>query len=115
MPPRMRLQGEQIAVFDFGAARFCRLDGGSGQRIDWREDELPEGGEVMSTTATIDEIRSWPVEQRLEIVFKLWDEILDSGWQPEMNESLRAELGRHGRDTKQTPRTCVPGRRSRPG
>ena len=47
----------------------------------------------MSTSATIDEIRSWPVEQRLEVVFQLWDEILDSGWQPELTEQLRAELG----------------------
>ncbi len=51
------------------------------------------GGEEMSTSATIDEIRSWPIERRLEVVFQLWEEILDSGWQPELTEQLRAELG----------------------
>jgi putative addiction module component (TIGR02574 family) len=34
------------------------------------------------------------MEDQLTFVFDLWDELLDSGWQPELTDDLKAELNR---------------------
>jgi putative addiction module component (TIGR02574 family) len=34
------------------------------------------------------------MEDQLAFVFNLWDELLDSGWQPELTDDLKAELDR---------------------
>ncbi|MFO0808169.1 MAG: addiction module protein [Gemmataceae bacterium] len=48
----------------------------------------------MSTATPLDEIRTWPLERRLELVFQVWDDILDAGWQPTLDDDLKAELDR---------------------
>ncbi len=48
----------------------------------------------MDTTATLDAVRGWPVEDRLDLVFRLWDQIADSGWQASPSPELLAELDR---------------------
>ena len=48
----------------------------------------------MSTSAPLEEVRSWPLPKRLEFVFLLWDEILDSGTDPGFPDDLKAELDR---------------------
>ncbi len=37
-------------------------------------------------------VSAWPLQERLELVFRLWDQILDEGWRPEPDEQLKAEL-----------------------
>jgi putative addiction module component (TIGR02574 family) len=39
-------------------------------------------------------MQSWPIEQQLDFVFRAWDQMLDSGWQPDLSEASRAELDR---------------------
>lgn len=48
----------------------------------------------MNTTATLESVREWPVEDQLELVFRLWDQITDAGWQPKPSPELLAELDR---------------------
>ena len=48
----------------------------------------------MDTTATLETIRAWPVAEQLELVFRLWDEVVDSGWRPTPSPELLAELDR---------------------
>jgi putative addiction module component (TIGR02574 family) len=48
----------------------------------------------MNSSAPLDEVRSWPLPKRLEFVFLLWDEILDSGARPGLPDDLKAELDR---------------------
>jgi putative addiction module component (TIGR02574 family) len=48
----------------------------------------------MDPTTALQAFQSWPVEDRLKLVFQLWDSILDSGWQPEPTDDLKAELDR---------------------
>lgn len=48
----------------------------------------------MDTTATLLAIRQWPVEDRLEFVFRAWDQLVEDGWQPEPSDDLLAELDR---------------------
>jgi putative addiction module component (TIGR02574 family) len=48
----------------------------------------------MNTTATLESVREWPVEDQLELVFQLWDQITDAGWTPKPSPELLAELDR---------------------
>src|SRR6266478_4255707 len=48
----------------------------------------------MDTTATLQAVQSLPLEDRLELLFQLWDQLLDEGWQPTLSEELKAELDR---------------------
>jgi putative addiction module component (TIGR02574 family) len=51
-------------------------------------------GMSMNTKATLAAVREWPVADRLDLVFDLWDQILEDGWQPDPDEELLAELDR---------------------
>lgn len=48
----------------------------------------------MDATATLQATRQWPVEDRLNLVFSMWDQLVEDGWQPEPNDELIAELDR---------------------
>jgi putative addiction module component (TIGR02574 family) len=48
----------------------------------------------MNPTATLDAVREWTVEDRIELAFGIWDQIVDSGYQPLLSPELRAELER---------------------
>jgi putative addiction module component (TIGR02574 family) len=39
-------------------------------------------------------MQAWPVEEQLAFLFRAWDQLVDSGWQPELTEEMRAELDR---------------------
>jgi putative addiction module component (TIGR02574 family) len=48
----------------------------------------------MDPTTTLQAVQGWPVEEQLEFLFRAWDQLLDSGWKPELTEELREELER---------------------
>jgi putative addiction module component (TIGR02574 family) len=48
----------------------------------------------MEPTAVFQEIATWPLEDRLELIERVWDDLVDSGWQPPLTEAQRAELDR---------------------
>jgi putative addiction module component (TIGR02574 family) len=48
----------------------------------------------MDPTPTLQAVRDWPVADRLELVFRLWDQLVEDGWQPEPTDELIAELDR---------------------
>jgi len=48
----------------------------------------------MDPTMTVQAVREWPVADRLELVFRLWDQLVEDGWRPEPDEDLNAELDR---------------------
>lgn len=48
----------------------------------------------MDTAATLDATRDWPVEEQLDLVFRLWDRIVDAGWRPVPSQELLGELNR---------------------
>jgi putative addiction module component (TIGR02574 family) len=43
---------------------------------------------------TLKEIAGWPVEDQLELLSQAWDRLVESGWQPELTDELKAELDR---------------------
>ena len=48
----------------------------------------------MDPETTWQTVQSWPVEERLNFLFRLWDQLIADGWQPELTEELAAELDR---------------------
>ena len=48
----------------------------------------------MDPTMTVQAVREWPVADRLELVFRLWDQLVEDGWRPEPDEDLNVELDR---------------------
>ena len=48
----------------------------------------------MNPTSTLEATRHWSVEDRLYLVFNVWDQLVEDGWQPEPTEDLLAELDR---------------------
>jgi putative addiction module component (TIGR02574 family) len=39
-------------------------------------------------------VKLWPVEDQLDLIFRLWDQLVDDGWQPEATDELITELDR---------------------
>lgn len=56
----------------------------------------------MNIAETSETVRSWPVEEQLDLVFRLWDQITNSGWQPtaspELLDELQRRLAKHEAD-----------------
>lgn len=48
----------------------------------------------MDATPTLEAVRGWPVEDQLDLVFRLWDQIVDAGWRPAPSPELLGELRR---------------------
>ena len=48
----------------------------------------------MDKQAVWQAVQSWSLDDQLDFVHRLWDHILDSGWQPELTDELKAELDR---------------------
>ena len=48
----------------------------------------------MDPATTLQAARQWSVEDRLELVFGLWDQLVEDGWRPEPTDELIAELDR---------------------
>lgn len=46
----------------------------------------------MDPTPTLDAVREWPMDARLELVFRLWDQLIEDGWRPEPSNELAEEL-----------------------
>ncbi len=48
----------------------------------------------MDPTTALEATRAWDNQERLAFALRLWDELVEAGWQPEPDEELAAELDR---------------------
>jgi putative addiction module component (TIGR02574 family) len=48
----------------------------------------------MDTDAVLEVVRTWSREDRLELASRIWDQLIDDGWQPQPTGELEAELER---------------------
>ena len=48
----------------------------------------------MDPNATLETVRQWSVEDRLGLVFGLWDQLVEDGLRLEPTDELNAELDR---------------------
>ncbi len=57
----------------------------------------------MNATATLEEVRRWPLDDQFELVCDLWDQIVDQGWTPTLTPELSAELDRRVAEYEAAP------------
>jgi putative addiction module component (TIGR02574 family) len=43
---------------------------------------------------TLQATKDWPVADQVELLHGIWKRLVDSGWQPELTDELKAELDR---------------------
>lgn len=48
----------------------------------------------MDMTSIMREIETWPIDDQIELAQRVWTRIAESGWQPALTESDKAELDR---------------------
>jgi putative addiction module component (TIGR02574 family) len=48
----------------------------------------------VDPTTALQAVQAWPVEDQLDFVFRVWDRLVEGGWQPELTDDLKAELDR---------------------
>jgi putative addiction module component (TIGR02574 family) len=48
----------------------------------------------MDTTTTLQALHALPLEERLDFLFQLWDQLLEEGWKPALDDESKAELDR---------------------
>jgi putative addiction module component (TIGR02574 family) len=48
----------------------------------------------MDPTTTLEMVQTWPVENQLDLVFRIWDQLVENGGRPELTDELKAELDR---------------------
>lgn len=46
----------------------------------------------MDQGTVLQEVQNWSEEDQLEFVFRVWDQLVDSGWKPKLTDDLKAEL-----------------------
>ncbi len=57
----------------------------------------------MDTTTALQAFRSLPFPNRVELLFELWDQLLDEGWQPTLDDETKAELERRWQSFRANP------------
>lgn len=67
----------------------------------------------MDRTTILQAIRRLSVEDRLELLFQQWDQLLDDGWKPMIDDDLEVELDRRWAKYRANPEACQPQRGDR--
>jgi putative addiction module component (TIGR02574 family) len=57
----------------------------------------------VDTTATLQAVQTLSLPERLELLFQLWDQLLDEGWEPGLTDELKAELDRRWANYQANP------------
>ncbi len=57
----------------------------------------------MDPTSTLQAVRQWSMDDRLELIFGLWDQLIEDGWRPEPDDALAEELDRRLAAHEQDP------------
>jgi putative addiction module component (TIGR02574 family) len=57
----------------------------------------------VDTTATLQAVQTLPLPERLELLFRLWDQLLDEGWEPGLSDEVKAELDRRWANYRANP------------
>ena len=62
----------------------------------------------MDLGAVLQEVDSWPVEERLRLVEAVWDGLLDAGVEPFLTSAQREELDRRIAALEASPDDVIP-------
>ena len=61
----------------------------------------------MDIPAVLKVTESWPLEDQMLLMDRLWDRICEEGWQPELSEELKVEVDRRLADADADPNIVV--------
>ena len=61
----------------------------------------------MDMATALQEIQNWSPDDQIELVQKVWDNVVDLGCQPELTEEQRAELDRRIEALESNPNDVV--------
>jgi putative addiction module component (TIGR02574 family) len=61
----------------------------------------------MDVQTVVNEVGSWPVEDRLRLMEEIWEGLLDQGYEPELTEMQKVELDRRLADDDAAPDDVV--------
>lgn len=62
----------------------------------------------MDYRSVLEEVESWPVDERIRLVQDVWDRLVDRGYEPELTEGMKAELDRRVEELDRNPDAGVP-------
>jgi len=62
----------------------------------------------MDYQSVLNEVESWPIDDRLRLVQDVWDQLADQGYEPELTEEMKAELDRRIEEMDRNPGAGVP-------
>jgi putative addiction module component (TIGR02574 family) len=48
----------------------------------------------MDMTSALQVVQTWPLADQVEFVQRVWDHIVETGWQPDLTDEQKAELDR---------------------
>jgi putative addiction module component (TIGR02574 family) len=61
----------------------------------------------MDVQSVFVEVNSWPIEDRLRLMERIWDGLVEEGRTPSVSEELRAELDRRCDELDRNPAAVV--------
>ncbi len=62
----------------------------------------------MDYQSVLNEVETWPIDDRIRLVQDVWDRLVDQGYEPELTEEMKAELDRRVEETDRNPGSGVP-------
>ncbi|MHB1562121.1 MAG: addiction module protein [Isosphaeraceae bacterium] len=62
----------------------------------------------MDYQAVLNEVESWPVDDRVRLVQDVWDRLADQGYEPELTAEIKAELDRRIEELDRNPAAGIP-------
>ena len=62
----------------------------------------------MDYQSVLNEVESWPVEDRVRLVENVCDRLAELGYEPELTDEIRAELDRRLEELDRNPGAGVP-------
>lgn len=57
----------------------------------------------MDYQAVLNEVETWPIDDRIRLVQDVWDRLADQDYEPELTEELKAELDRRIEEMDRNP------------
>lgn len=61
----------------------------------------------MTAASALSELREWPAEERLDLLFGLWDQLVEDGWKPTLSEDLKLEIDRRWSNYRANPESAM--------
>jgi putative addiction module component (TIGR02574 family) len=62
----------------------------------------------MDYQSVLNEVETWPIDDRIRLVQDVWDRLADQGFEPELTEEMKAELDRRIEEMDRNPDAGIP-------